>query len=77
MNFYTLLVEQFDDFKFTVGFYFHENEIQDFYKVYRKDLYKSVSIRTISLSIEEVLEVLIATNKDAQLLLRDSMRKGV
>jgi hypothetical protein len=61
MNFYYLVCEQEDGFKFIVpGTLFSSlKEAQEYYNGYRTDLYKSVEIKTTSVPLENLITALV------------------
>jgi hypothetical protein len=80
MDFYFLRVEDMDGEKYKVigTFTANEDEINDTYDIYKRSLngqfehrYKSVSIEMVSLSLEEILEVLVLNSHDAKASILD------
>jgi len=68
MNFYFLVLEQSDGFKFPVRGTLCSSldEIKTTYNSYKKELYESVQIKEVSISVEEVLTLLVCRPADIQ-----------
>lgn len=64
MNFYYLVVEQYDGFRYPVrnSFSNTENDVQKYLENFKKDLYKSIEIKNVSATIEDIIVSLVREN---------------